>query len=217
MTQQQKPYILFITSNKGKLNEIKEMFSLFYPDIKIEQYNLDLTEIQSIDVESVAKYKLDEAINQIIYIENQKTNSIYIEDGKLTVSLMIEDSGLYISKCSEVLMDGKHEYGFPGALIKFYQAAIGLNSMTYLHKDSMARAETVIGFYNHLNDTKYTFKGLISGKISNEPKGENGFGWDSIFIPFKYDKTYAEMEDKLKNQCSMRYVAFRAMIDDIKF
>ena len=51
---------------------------------------------------------------------------------------------------------------------------------------------------------------LISdpGKISKEPKGNNGFGYDPIFIPNGYKKTFGEMEANIKDKISHRYKAF---------
>ena len=51
------------------------------------------------------------------------------------------------------------------------------------------------------------FLGRIDGKVSLEPLGENGFGYDPIFIPVNYKKTFAEMGSKQKNKISHRMIA----------
>jgi phosphoribosyl 1,2-cyclic phosphodiesterase len=53
-----------------------------------------------------------------------------------------------------------------------------------------------------------TFSGTVNGKISKEPKGNNGFGYDPIFIPDGYKKTFGEMKADLKDKISHRYRAF---------
>ena len=53
-----------------------------------------------------------------------------------------------------------------------------------------------------------TFSGTVNGKISQEPKGNNGFGYDPIFIPNGYKKTFGEMKPNLKDKISHRYKAF---------
>jgi len=54
----------------------------------------------------------------------------------------------------------------------------------------------------------YSSKGIINGKISPEKKGNNGFGYDPIFIPDGYEQTFGEMESKLKMSIDHRFKAF---------
>ena len=55
------------------------------------------------------------------------------------------------------------------------------------------------------------FEGKINGRISIKPKGSNGFGYDPIFIPEGYEKTFAEMSIKEKNTISHRKIALMKM------
>ena len=55
------------------------------------------------------------------------------------------------------------------------------------------------------------FEGKINGRISTKPKGSNGFGYDPIFIPDGYKKTFAEMSIKEKNSISHRKIALMKM------
>ena len=55
------------------------------------------------------------------------------------------------------------------------------------------------------------FEGKVNGRISKKPKGINGFGYDPIFIPDGYKKTFAEMSSKEKNTISHRLIALRKM------
>ena len=54
----------------------------------------------------------------------------------------------------------------------------------------------------------YVSKGVVKGKISNEKKGNNGFGYDPIFIPEGHSKTFSEMEPKLKMSIDHRFMAY---------
>ena len=47
-------------------------------------------------------------------------------------------------------------------------------------------------------------RGVCEGKIISTPRGESGFGYDPIFVPVGYDKTFAELGDEVKNQISHR-------------
>lgn len=77
-----------------------------------------------------------------------------------------------------------------------------------------ARFVTVICL--KLNNETHFFRGEVEGKIINEYRGSDGFGYDPIFMPDGYDKTYAELGIKEKNMFSHRAVALSKMIDFLK-
>ncbi|HOZ92301.1 RdgB/HAM1 family non-canonical purine NTP pyrophosphatase [Candidatus Syntrophosphaera thermopropionivorans] len=58
--------------------------------------------------------------------------------------------------------------------------------------------------------------GILEGNITTEERGTNGFGYDSIFMPLSFNKTYAEMTDTEKNSISHRAKAIEAIIPIIK-
>lgn len=68
-----------------------------------------------------------------------------------------------------------------------------------------ARFRTVISLF--LNNQQHFFEGAIEGHIIQERRGEEGFGYDPIFIPDGYDKTFAEMTAAEKNKISHRAIA----------
>jgi len=57
--------------------------------------------------------------------------------------------------------------------------------------------------------TEKTVEGVVPGQILSEPRGQSGFGYDPLFVPEGYQKTFAELGDELKNQISHRAIAFR--------
>jgi XTP/dITP diphosphohydrolase len=69
-----------------------------------------------------------------------------------------------------------------------------------------ARFKTVITYYE--NGHFQQFEGVIEGRISENEKGSNGFGYDSVFIPEGVDTTFAEMNLVEKNEYSHRKRAF---------
>ena len=80
-------------------------------------------------------------------------------------------------------------------------------------EDRKARFRTVICFI--INDQTYYFEGIINGQIIDHQRGNNGFGYDPIFVPNGYTKTFAEMDLAEKNKISHRSQAIRKMIDFI--
>ena len=58
------------------------------------------------------------------------------------------------------------------------------------------------------NGKSYLSKGIVKGKISAKKKGNKGFGYDPIFIPDGYSKTFGEMEPRLKMSIDHRFKAF---------
>lgn len=149
---------------------------------EIEGLNINLIEIQSINPEEIIKHKLDEA---------KKHHS-----GRFVV----EDTSLYL--------DGTN--GLPGPLIKFFEKSIKLEGIANLASifGDKATAKVLIGYYDGV-EVKF-FEGVIKGKIVS-PRGENGFGWDKIFQPDNYDRTFAEMSSEEKNKISMRKLAFERL------
>lgn len=67
----------------------------------------------------------------------------------------------------------------------------------------------------YLTDTdEYTFfKGICAGSITENPKGEFGFGYDPVFIPDGYKKTFAELKEDEKNKISHRGIALKKLKD----
>ncbi len=156
--------MIFITGNKNKLQEAKEILNM--PDL--EGKKMELLEIQETDVKRVVKEKLKSA----------------------KIDCIVEDSGLYLGENKEI-----------GALIKFFPN----KRIVMAYKHEKAIASCVIGYKKGLET--YFFEGNVSGKIV-DPKGRQGFGWDSIFQPDGFSKTFGEMSADEKNLCSQRRKAF---------
>ena len=66
------------------------------------------------------------------------------------------------------------------------------------------------------NGEEYLFEGIIKGEIAYERRGNNGFGYDPVFIPEGSDKTFAEMELSEKNLFSHRRKATDKLIEFLK-
>lgn len=166
----------------GNENKLKEASDIL--GFSVEGVSIELPEIQDIEVDKIIESKVRSAYE------------------KIKKPIIVEDTGLYF----------EYMNGFPGALIKWMIKSIGdkgISNLLNLFENKKAYAKTSIGYFNG-NEFKL-FNGTIRGKISEIPKGKNGFGWDTIFIPDGFEKTFAEMTNEEKNKLSMRKIAFEKL------
>ena len=73
--------------------------------------------------------------------------------------------------------------------------------------DRSATFRTILAYMNDFGQFRF-FEGSIDGHIAEKPAGDNGFGYDPVFIPEGYDKTFAELPQLIKNEISHRRKAF---------
>jgi len=164
--------VLLATSNKKKVREFSGILGF-----ELEQFDVDLDEVQAVDPEKVAFHKAKKAF----------------ELSRCPV--VVEDTALYFSALG----------GFPGALIKWLEDTAGLESACRVldgFSDRSAVAESCVVFFD--GSVQKMFRGRVKGMISMHPCGDNGFGWDSIFIPKNENKSFAQMSAVKKDSMSMR-------------
>ena len=87
---------------------------------------------------------------------------------------------------------------------------------THLHElDGMenrkAQFRTAISLI--LDGKEYLFEGVIKGEIIKEKRGDSGFGYDPVFMPEGYDRTFAELGNDIKNQISHRALAVQKLCE----
>ena len=168
-------------------NKLREASEIL--GFEIQGVAVDVPEIQDIEVDKVIKAKCYSAYE------------------KLQKPIIVEDTGLYFKALNS----------FPGALIKWALKSIGDKNLPKLldsFENKNAYAKTSIGYFDGNNF--HIFSGEIEGEIVPEPKGENGFGWDTIFKPKGYGKTFAEMTNEEKNSLSMRKISFEKLKEFLK-
>lgn len=149
---------------------------------------------------------------QFINIEIPEPNESLFENSLLKAEIiykltnkpsLADDSGLFIEKLN----------GAPGVFSSRY----GKNDkerlkrvLTELGNTKNRRAKFRAVFVYYYASRKYAvFEGEIKGRIAFQPQGENGFGYDPIFIPDGYKKTFAELSPEEKNRISHRAKALK--------
>lgn len=154
---------------------------LYYP---MDHLKLDLLEIQSLDLIEIVTHKVKEAYKQV-------KSPVLVEDTSLVFTVLKR---------------------LPGPLIKWFLAELGNEGLCKLlngYADRSALAEVIFGYYD--GKSVQTFKGEMLGTISLQPKGEKGFGWDSIFTPEGWNKTWGEMTIEEQQETSMRRIALKKL------
>lgn len=74
-----------------------------------------------------------------------------------------------------------------------------------------ARFKTVFALF--WEGEMYSFEGIVDGRIAESAKGNQGFGYDPIFIPEGFDQTFAELGPDIKNRLSHRARASMALVN----
>ena len=181
--------LTFVTGNPGKLREATAILGADLP-WKLVSNKLDLPEFQG---------EPDE-----ISIEKCK-----IAMEKVKGPVLIEDTCL----CFNALK------GLPGPYIKWFLEKLGhegLNKLLAGYEDKSAYALCTFAFHSgRSGDEIMLFRGKTDGQIV-PARGDNKFGWDPIFLPLGYGKTFAELDGISKNAISHRSKALALVKDHLR-
>ena len=190
-----KRKLLVASSNKGKIEEIKDHFKeLKFNFITPDQFD-----------------NLEEVIEDGSTLEENALKKARDRAYKTKLLTLADDTGLEVD-----YLDGK-----PG----IYSARFAHENATYeenndklleLLKDvpyekRTAHFRTVVAVVDPLEEKEYTVSGICRGYILEKRRGEQGFGYDPLFYIPEHDKTFAEMTVSLKNKISHRANALEKM------
>lgn len=187
--------LVFATNNKHKLNEIRHI-----ANGKIEI--LSLSDIDCHDEIPETGVTLEEnALIKARFVKEKYGFNCFADDTGLEVEALNGAPGVYSSRYAGE--DGNPENNMR-KLIAELQGK----------ENRKARFRTVIALL--LNGETHFFEGEIRGRIIEEKRGEAGFGYDPIFMPDDYDKTFAQLGDDVKNNISHRAIATQKLVDFLK-
>lgn len=189
--------IILSTDNKNKIREIKDILSA--EDVEIatkKDFNINIEIEEDGETLEENSYKKAKEIWE-------KTKEIVIAD----------DTGLFVKELK----------GEPGVKSARYagEHSTDLENRTKLIEklrnieNREAKFITIITIIDESGKV-HIAKGECSGKIILEERGTNGFGYDSIFIPDGYDKTFAQLGDITKNKISHRTKALKNLKEILK-
>lgn len=156
--------------------------------IEVVPVKKELIEIQSLDVVEVVRRKVEDAY------------------AKVQSPVLVDDTGLSLNGWN----------GLPGALVAWFLQSVGCQGIAEMASgltDRSAEVTTALGYADAAGIRVVT--GTLKGTLTNEPRGANGFGYDSIFAPNGGPRTFAEMSATEKNGISHRKLAVDALKSEL--
>jgi len=148
-------------------NQNKADYLAKYLGFPVKHVKLDLDEIQSLDLQEIVEHKVRQAYD------------------KIKSPVIVEDVSL------EFVALGR----LPGPFIKHFLDEMTEETICSLvdGKSRQATARCVFGYYD--GDKLELFAGQLKGEIPQTPSGNNGYGFDRIFIPEGYNMTRASLDE----------------------
>jgi len=179
--------LVFATNNNHKLHEISDLLGKSFNLVSLSEIgiNEDIPEDYP-TLEGNALFKAQ-------YIHGITGMDVFADDTGLEIEALDGRPGVHSAR-----------FAGPG---KNFDSNIDKVLMLLGGKENRrAMFRTVIALI--LEEKEYLFEGRISGRITSERHGSNGFGYDPIFIPDGLEKTFAELSLGEKNRISHRAIAF---------
>ncbi|HBS86808.1 MAG: non-canonical purine NTP pyrophosphatase [Bacteroidetes bacterium GWF2_38_335] len=187
--------LLFATNNSHKLKEIQEMLG----------GNINLTGLRDIccfdEIPEDQDTLEGNALQKAQYIYSNYQIDCFADDTGLEVEALGMKPGVYSARYAGEQRNAQDNMAKLLAELKNFS-------------NRKARFRTVIALI--IKGKEYLFEGIVDGKIIDLKRGDEGFGYDPIFVPDGYDLTFAEMPLSEKNKISHRARAFRKLEEFLK-
>jgi len=184
--------LVFATQNENKAKEIQSLLPEYFKIITLK-------DIKCFDeIPETAETLEGNSLLKASFISETYNLNCFADDTGLEIEALDNRPGVYSAR-----------YAGPEK-----SAAANINKVLLELEGKTARNaqfRTIITLI--LNKSTFTFEGIVLGEIISEKRGENGFGYDPIFVPDGALKTFAEMTLIEKNQYSHRARAFQKMIE----
>ena len=186
--------LLIGTNNKGKFKEIRDLLPKYIKTYSTSEFKLKSPR------EDGKTFKENSIIKSKYF--SKKTKLICLaDDSGLEIDILDKSPGIYSARW------GGKKGDFKKAINKVYRE-LSKKDKNWKHKKIKARFICALSI-SYLDKKIASVLGKVEGHISVNPKGENGFGYDPIFIPKNKRKTFGEMSSLQKYKIDHRFVAFK--------
>ncbi len=188
--------LFFATTNQGKLTEAQALFK----ETGCKLLSLaDFPKLKSVVIEETGSTFSENAyLKAKAYGELSQTMTV-AEDAGLEVFALDRKPGVRSARFGPTAEERNEK------LLKL------LADKT----DRSAQFVSVLALYDPASGSISFFKGTVKGKIATEARGKGGFGYDPVFVPEGYEKTFAELGLEVKNKFSHRQRAFQQLLSDV--
>lgn len=187
--------LVFATNNAHKLEEVRAVL-----DNKIEIVSLNELGCYD-DIPETADTLEGNALIKAEYVFNKFGMACIADDTGLEVEALNGEPGVYSARY------GGEPHNAQKNMQKLLTNLKGV-------ENRKARFRTVIVLKDA--ERELYFEGTIHGHISETPSGAAGFGYDPVFVPDGYNKSFAELGPELKNKISHRALAVESLIRFLK-
>ena len=184
--------LVFATNNSNKIKEVSNLISNQIAIISLKDIgcNEDIVESKNTII--------DNAILKANYIKNNYGYDCFADDTGLEVDFLNGRPGVYSKRFAG---ENSTDELNMGKLLECMKESNNRN----------ARFRTVIAL--NINNQVITFTGVCEGEILKQRKGNNGFGYDPIFLPKGYNNSFGEMSIIEKNEIAHRSKAVKKLIN----
>lgn len=188
-----KRKLVFATNNAHKLEEVAAILGE-----KIELFSLNDIGCHT-DIPETATTLEGNALLKSSFIFKNYGLNCFADDTGLEVEALDGAPGVYSARYA-----GGEGHDSQANMLKLLRDLEG-------KENRKAQFRTAISLI--LDGKEYLFEGVIKGEIIKEKRGDSGFGYDPIFKPEGYDKTFAELGNDIKNKISHRALAVQKLCE----
>ena len=203
--------IVFATNNKHKLEEIRSILGEGFEVLSLSDIGCHE------DIPETSDTLEGNAMQKAQYVFDKYGYACFADDTGLEVEALGGEPGIYSARYAALDGDDSISHDSEANMTKLLRKLKGI-------ENRKARFRTVIALINNaplpigeeMGERLQLFEGIVNGSIIKERRGGEGFGYDPIFQPEGYDKTFAELGNEVKNQISHRARAVQKLADYLK-
>ena len=188
-----KRKLVFATNNAHKLEEVAAILG-----DQVELLSLNDIGCQA-DIPETTETLEGNALLKSSYIYKNYHLDCFADDTGLEVEALNGAPGVYSARYA-----GGEGHDAQANMLKLLHELDG-------KENRKAQFRTAISLI--LDGKEYFFEGVIKGEIIKEKRGDSGFGYDPVFMPEGYDRTFAELGNDIKNQISHRALAVQKLCE----
>ena len=198
--------IVFATNNQHKLEEIRQILGSKFEVLSLNDIGChdDIPE----DHDTLQ----ENALQKAEYIAEKYGYDCFADDTGLEVDALGGEPGVHSARYAALDGNGSESHDSEANMRKLLRK-LGNNN------NRKARFRTVIALLEsdgNGNKVAKLFEGIVEGSIAHEKSGEEGFGYDPIFVPDGYDQSFAELGADIKNTISHRARAVAKLAEYFK-